>query len=88
MTLFIGSEIIKQRRANMLYIGDTVEVVIKGKIVALRDSEGPLGMRYEVEAKNRTFAFAHSNQIKLIKKGVEHDRDSHTNPTGNDRRDN
>lgn len=58
----------------MLYIGDEVEVVVKGKIVALRDSDRPWGTRYEVEGKH-CFAFSNADNIKLIKKGIQHDRD-------------
>jgi len=85
MTLYIGSEIIKKRRAKMLYIGDTVEVVVVGKIVALRDSERPQGTRYEVVGKNNQTAWQYKDNIKLIKKGVDHDRDSNSSPTGNNR---
>lgn len=62
----------------MLYIGDTVEVMVKGRIVALRDSERPQGTRYEVVGKYGQVAWqCDIKKIKLLKKGVEHDRDSH-----------
>ena len=59
----------------MLYIGDEVEVTVRGKIESLRDSGRPQGTKYDVVGKAGEFASGYTTSIKLIKKGINHDRD-------------